>query len=72
MHPGDVRDAAATLPQGHWLIRMMVNAISMAEKNTWLHVNFAARLQELYNEVPGLKEGVERRKAEMEQSVDRA
>jgi len=72
IHPGDVRDAAATLPRGHWLIRMMVNAIAMAEKNAWLHANFAAPLQELYNEVAGLKEGVERRKAEMEQSVDTA
>lgn len=70
--PGDVRDAAATLPQGHWLIRMMVNAIAVAESNGWLHTKFAASLQELYGVVPGLKASVEGRKAEVEQRVNAA
>lgn len=70
--PGDVRDAAASLPQGHWLIRMMVTAIAVAETNGWLQTRFVTRLQELYSVVPGLKAGVEGRKAEIEQKVDTA
>lgn len=69
IHPGDVRDAVANLPRGHWLIRMMVNAIAVAEKNGWLHASFAARLQDLYGEIDNMQGDVERRKAELEQTA---
>lgn len=70
--PGDIRDAADHLPQGHWLIAMMVNAIAFAEMNGWLQDGFKAVLQVLYAEVNGLKIDVERRKVELEQMAQPA
>jgi len=63
MDPGDIQDAAANLPQGHWLIRLMINAIAVAERGGWVHPSFTAKLEDLYGTVTGLKADVERRKA---------
>ena len=49
------------------MIKMMVNAIEVAEMGGWLHVNFAPRLQELYREIEGLEMSVKRRVVELDE-----
>ena len=62
LHPGDVREIVVQFLDGHWLRKMLVNAIATAEMMGNVHPSFEVKLSDLYGEVRGLGAEVEEQK----------